>query len=439
LLGTGVVSALQVAHEDIAMPSDWIKVDRLLRGVAHFWWRQHDEEVSERKDGSGKAPLATPRQSRLGAETELSGVELHSCLLGTEVLHRLMFSSLMLHRHTSAGNTMTLNEWVHLNTGIEAGGADVPMHVQQRVFKAIVEAQKLGGAQLASSPLAQRLDVKTKVASWAYVCYAGRSQAAYGQESAAWPSTSLRALAAEGGVASAGRAGPLPGGAAGLGDDAAAFTEELGYCDFAALPRRRRVSALSALAQPVHKDAPLDECGDDEDIVWASVCSWALFLAHEPGDAPPFAFVWLPHCVLHGADAAKRCLVLRSRPASPQNFQGSGGSDWVDMCLLLGDGRFQPLEAPRLVLRCPTQADYDAWAERLSEACSPAGVQPHGPKVGGARQPMSLDTAWPRDGGQPQSSDGDEPIFESDSDSAAEGGPVSGEARRTPLGDARRV
>ena len=40
LLGTGVCSALEAASRDLTLPDDWLKVDRLLRGVAHFWWKQ---------------------------------------------------------------------------------------------------------------------------------------------------------------------------------------------------------------------------------------------------------------------------------------------------------------------------------------------------------------------------------------------------------------
>ena len=53
LLGTGVLTALQTVSHDLTLPRDWLKVDRLLRGVAHFWWKQHEEEINERRNEGG--------------------------------------------------------------------------------------------------------------------------------------------------------------------------------------------------------------------------------------------------------------------------------------------------------------------------------------------------------------------------------------------------
>mmetsp|Transcript_38590 Transcript_38590/g.110910 ORF Transcript_38590/g.110910 Transcript_38590/m.110910 type:complete len:758 (-) Transcript_38590:2-2275(-) len=430
LLGTGVVSALQIALEDISMPSDWIKVDRLLRGIAHFWWRQHDEEAADRGSGESRAPLSKPSQGRRGAAYELRGLELHRCLLGTDVLHRLLFSALLLERHVAAGSSMSLNEWVHLNMGIEAGGADVPVHVQTGIYRTIAEAKEpLWGKPPAPVARAQRLDLEPRVACWAFVRYIGRSQASHGLESAAWPSSSLRSLVAEGGVASAGQAGPLPGCDLGDSDDAVPLpsASEVGTCGFAAPAARRRVRAMSALAQPLHKDAPAEDCSEDEETVWASLRGCALLLAHEPGGAPPFAFVWLQHLVLHKADPTKRCLFLQGRqPQAHQQAQWTGSDEWVDMCLLLGDGRFQPLEAPRLVLRFPNQCGYEMWAERLTELCPPEGAKPPGLRVSGVRLPASIETDWPKELGRdrkPPTSGGDAPAaIASEADPAAEGG-----------------
>merc|ERR1712045_417296 len=53
LLGTGVVSALQVAFNKASVPRDWQKLDRLSRGISHFWWQQHSEnEMTKTEDAS---------------------------------------------------------------------------------------------------------------------------------------------------------------------------------------------------------------------------------------------------------------------------------------------------------------------------------------------------------------------------------------------------
>lgn len=55
-----VTTALEAISHDIRLPTDWLKalfvpkakthssraalqVDRLLRGIAHFWWKQHED------------------------------------------------------------------------------------------------------------------------------------------------------------------------------------------------------------------------------------------------------------------------------------------------------------------------------------------------------------------------------------------------------------
>jgi len=74
LLNTGALHALQLAFQEIAVPDDWAKTDRLVQGIAHFWWRQHE-------DSEGYQPQ---NYKRVNSHTEAAGVELQRCLQGSD-------------------------------------------------------------------------------------------------------------------------------------------------------------------------------------------------------------------------------------------------------------------------------------------------------------------------------------------------------------------
>merc|ERR1719272_487664 len=205
LLGTGVVGALETSFHEMAVPSGWVKADRLTRGIAHFWWRQHEEECQENQQGG--LDVTRTVHGGVGSRGELSGLELQRLLLGSECLHRLMFSALMLHQWLRQGQHMTLSEWVQLNTGIEGNGNDVPMHVQTGIYKAIAE----GNVSLSGRPVPSTLPLVPIMEGWSYVHYSGRAQITTGTDAAAWPDASPRVLAAQGGASSVGRTGILPG------------------------------------------------------------------------------------------------------------------------------------------------------------------------------------------------------------------------------------
>lgn len=357
LLGTGVVSALRVALHEVAMPRDWQKADRLTRGIAHFWWRQHEEELADRKS-EGKPPDL----QGIGARGELAGVELQRSLLGTDGLHRLMFSAWMLHRWLSAGHQMSLNEWVQLNTGIEGSGCDVPIHVQTGIYKAMVASGSPFGDQ---RPKHEPMLLPT-MQSWAGVHYYGRPQVSHAGDLAAWPDASPRTLAAQGGASSAGRTAPLPGGPEREDEEVEQRVELGGSCTGSA--GKRRVCALSALAAPAA--VPGLGRGGDVEAAWVSLQHRLLFLAHSPQDAPPYAVVSLDRVALREVDSAGRRLVLASRAeASWPPAATTSEDEWLDLCLLLGDGRFQSLEAPQLELQLASSADFDAWVAHLGELC----------------------------------------------------------------------
>jgi len=153
LKGTGVVSALVKAFRHIRAPPDLRKIDRLSSGIAHLWWRTHDEQEDDpwedgEKDDEGldwtmfcedpsHVPADTPES------TESIGMELRRSFHSVEGFRRLMFSSVMLCWNLHAAprifpsaaspRRLSLSEWLDLNMGIEADGGNVPVHVQKGI------------------------------------------------------------------------------------------------------------------------------------------------------------------------------------------------------------------------------------------------------------------------------------------------------------------
>lgn len=332
LLGTGVVAALETAFHEMAVPGGWVKADRLTRGVAHFWWRQHEEELQESQEGG----LDVLRNLQcVGTRGELAGLELQRLLLGSESLHRLMFSALMLHQWIKKGQRMTLSEWVQLNTGIEGNGNDVPMHVQRGIYQVISE----GNISLSGRPVPALPQMVPTAEAWAYVHYSGRAQITSGSDPAAWPDASPRLLAAQGGTTSAGRSTPFP---------------DTGESQDAKLA-----------------GSPLDGGPNGKgEATWLSLHPSLLLLSSgAAADAPPYAFVSLRHAVLKETNADTRRILLRSRADPTWPPLASGEEDWLELCLLLGDGRFQPLEAPYLELQMVADHDFQIWSTHLGELC----------------------------------------------------------------------
>lgn len=388
LLGTGVVSALEVAFKDLAVPSDWVKVDRLTRGLAHFWWRQHEEELQERQEGEFDDEDYDLVVAAGGCDPELAGLQLQRLLLGTETLYRLLFSALMLHQWLTMGNMMTLSEWSQLNTCIEGNGGDVPAQVQSGIYKAIAYGQP--AIKLRDSPVPPITPLVPTMEGWAHIHFNAPFHSRRGW-SPLWPQASPRLLAEQGGAASVGRSAPLP----------YRFEEE-----------PPEDSPLRPPSEPAEHKAP------DGEATWLSLHHNILLLSTGPGasavaaerssaaalNMPPYAFIWLRNAALKEADGDGLRLVLGSRPrveykafgdkvqanpmGSPSPLQdGSVANGGVQegrlpICLLLHDGRFQPLATPQLELRFASHHDFTSWTAKLKEA-SPLGDKPWSGLPGG--------------------------------------------------------
>lgn len=370
LLGTGVISALEAIFRDVGVPADFLRCNRLVQGVAHFWWLQHEEERRARcEDGIGPSGAALPPAAVGGAGAaagEAVGFELMRSVQRDRTLHGLMFSALMLRRWLHGGKRMTLTEWVALNEGIEVGVLDVPLKVQEPLYQAVsagldFASDRLGTIRPSLSPAAE---------GRAMILFNGRAQVSHNGIPSDFPELRPRLLAMRGGVSSAGMS-------------SCAMEEPLSRCS-------------------------RDDCSDgqsSEERAWLTLQRWYLFFAPvaaadtKHGERPPpYAFVHLKRIALRVVDVPQRRLVLTSRISDAKADQGPLGSanceDWLELCLLLADGRFQPMEAPNLQLRFDDAAEFEAWAAALAEATSERQVAaafapaaaPTGPLPGASRQ-----------------------------------------------------
>mmetsp|Transcript_12604 Transcript_12604/g.21917 ORF Transcript_12604/g.21917 Transcript_12604/m.21917 type:complete len:658 (-) Transcript_12604:165-2138(-) len=346
LLGTGVVTALEVAFRHMSIPNSLLKVDRLIRGIAHFWWRQHEEDLQDNPEGITDNMFGL---HCVGLRGELAGLELQRLLLGTESLHRLMFSTVMLHKWVQSGKVMSLNEWIQLNTGIEGTGNDVPIHVQTGIYKALLQLiadEKVSLSRHLEPLLLPGQPPVPAMKGWAYVYYSGRAQMSTGAHPAAWPDASPRALAAQGGASSVGMASPLPE------------------------PPDEALVRGKPLACPFDAGSTKPCC----EAAWLCLHkTLLLFAQNNASKTPPYAFISVRHTIVRETEASARRLVLAARPDPDKpELQWpplvNGDDEWLELCLLLGDGRFQPLEAPSLELRFSTDREYDEWVARLWSA-----------------------------------------------------------------------
>eukprot|EP00929_Paragymnodinium_shiwhaense_P004142 TRINITY_DN10486_c0_g1_i2.p1 TRINITY_DN10486_c0_g1~~TRINITY_DN10486_c0_g1_i2.p1 ORF type:complete len:758 (+),score=162.32 TRINITY_DN10486_c0_g1_i2:181-2454(+) len=391
LVGTGVVSALETAFHDVSVPDDWLKTDRLTRGVAHFWWRQHAEELMD--DASCRPPEG--RNANIRDHTveqgrgELSGLDLQRCLLGTDALHRLMFSTLMLYQWLKAGQTMSLNEWTQLNMGIETNGSDIPMHVQTAIYKVVIESDLRFGRNAREVLERKPLDAMAlTIDGCANVRYSGRAHIGTGSDAAAWTDATPRLLAAAGGVLSAGRAGDVPrfghGGMSTLPRPSGAangkIREEMwrpadhpnGYARGHSALSRDLPLAMSSMSRPLDSLATgsgIGGTGCQAEAAWLSLHGWMLLLSTATEDNTTYAFVSLRHAMIREADPHAGRLVITSRPEATWPPLVHNEDGWLDLCLLLSDGRFQAMEAPELEIRFSRQSDFAAWRKQLEEIC----------------------------------------------------------------------
>ncbi|CAE7373100.1 secG, partial [Symbiodinium necroappetens] len=115
LLGTGVVSCLAKVFKSFVMPTELLKIDRLVDGIAQIWWRQHEQLA--KKEGE------TAYRGGVGEDgAEVQGLELMHVAGSYDVLHQLMFSTVLLHWNLYAplprSQRVTTEQWLQIGSGI---------------------------------------------------------------------------------------------------------------------------------------------------------------------------------------------------------------------------------------------------------------------------------------------------------------------------------
>jgi len=421
LKGTGIVSALVKAFRHIRAPPDLRKIDRLSSGIAHLWWRTHDEHEDDPWDDGTKgddgldwnAFCEDPSHVPIDGpdSTEAVGMELRRSFHSVEGFRRLMFSSVMLCWNLHAAprifpsaaspRRLTLNEWLDLNQGLEADGGNVPSHVQKGVFQKIMMGwtpQLLPDFSASSPPVSSEridrgsnpADATCSVKGWASIPHGGLER--------------LDPLL-QGGH----HAGLANHGLANHGLAQSVFSETSSSVN-QPLP-----ASSSGIVQPSRN------AEDGGEAVWLSLRhSLFLFLSSSPNDPAPYAFIRLQDAVLRDVDYTHNHLILAGRLKGPaeedaSKHNGQPARNLAEMhnttsrtlpfgdprlplplCFLLADGRFQPFEALWLEIQFSSGEDLECWARELGSACDcldlqkkerlarDAGEKFNGPKSRGA-------------------------------------------------------
>lgn len=358
LLNTGVISSLSRAFSVLQLPEDLQKIDRLVRGLAHVWWRKHkalDEGLADGQTSQlcQEARASKDLQSKAqdgDQQSELQGLELKQYLAGSDALCQLMLSAVLLHWFVHANGSgpsrqLSFEAWLALNRGIEAGGTDVPEHVQRRVHAVVCESFReelvlskptgLSG-QPAGSPGeegggAGALSVCATLEGWVEIL----------DSTLAGPEASARDGTCGEHTASAGLAQGLGSGRSGMLQ--AAFASATG----GAGGNKGTVAAGVG------------------GRVWASLCSIFLLFATSPGDDAgnaPYVLTDARHLRVAHVSTETLGITLQGVPGknTPDKLEIP-----ITFVLLLADGRWREVRVTKLDLKVETAEELQSWVSNL--------------------------------------------------------------------------
>lgn len=366
LQNTGVVSALIQVFHMLQLPDDLQKINCLVHGVARIWWRQHERM---QRESSGVVPARQKQGSENGSmqlhlTQELCGLELKQYLSGSDVLHQLMFSTVLLHWYlyrdgpNAAKKEMDFATWQRLNRGIETNGTNVPDHVQQQVYTlvnkafipelAVASAQRKGegGPDEGGGP---------------------------GEIAAERPTAPLLApfAAAEGWAQIVGGGFPKPSGAAGVQTVTYSHVSSI----FSEVTHGNSGIVRSPLAAgtDLKKSEAPNRMAKRDDFAWLSVVYTLLFFAAHPQMGAPYAFIELRRVCISHMDEGNQELALVGTldPEEPDTAdftvarRDPNGVSPVGIVLMLPDGRWQELSMPKLDLRFPSAESLKMWANHI--------------------------------------------------------------------------
>lgn len=450
LLYTGVLSSLSEAFMVLQLPEDLQKIDRIVRSLAYVWWRKHralGETYGETGNPVSRAferkteprqPLPVMWMGDTSRQPEFAGLELMQYLASSDVLCQLMLSTVLLHWYVHNNDNvgapprhLPFETWMALNRGIELGGADVPGHVQRRIYDdvcgrfrrelslattlqpqaacaassaAAVASSDEGGdpaaepkapcpmPAAASVPLAPGAIVLVNAAASvpggappdAVPRMPGAEQATPGASLTAGlglgRETRLVALAqcaqVQGWVQLLEGAPPCPEAMGGLANSREGCERTSMSCWAGSLQAASAASealstepkAASPLFQSSAWAAPQPSVPPPEEQVWASLCHVFLFFAAAPGGSTSAA----PYAM---TDARQLKVSQVDSASRTLTLQGVGGKDLGQgrdppllFAVLLSDGRWLEVKVKRVVLKVEKDEELPLWVAKLVHA-----------------------------------------------------------------------
>lgn len=415
LIGTGVVAALAKVFDQLAIPTDMQKIDRLVDGIAQIWWRQH-EQISS-KD------LRTSSDD----DKEVQGLPLMKCMQSHDVLSQLMFSAILLHWNLYAplpsSQKLSPEQWLTLNEGLGVSGIEnldtaalcSIRHVHSLVYNMIShnfypQLQIWGGAQARPPKLVQKpaLTATEPMASgWARLAAGGFPSLAFAGPTTTGSSSyrHLRSILSETTMGGFNLVSPSQ-------------SRCQSRADASPMPSASRLpistfvtrSALSntlappkAIAERVHDEdnketvefggrSPRNGFGS-QDMAWLALYQGLLFLAPKSQPWAPYAFLYTSGLSVRTDSATLTLTLLPQRTSVSEDkkiAKTHSSSSLIpptpttalparlQVVFLLPDARWQVLEVPRFQVSFSDAQQLEVWSKKFegSEAGPSPSSQP---------------------------------------------------------------
>jgi len=349
---TGVVSSLARVFDELQVPSDLQKIDRLVHSVARMWWRQH-----EKGDDEG---------SEVGAGIEM--YESHSLkqyISGPETLYQLMFSAMMLHGslHSHFGNHhLSLPEWIELNRGLEAAQSDVPVQILESTYHTI---QNTFIPQFAIQRSTDSEDSSELL--WCFTSELD-PDSADGQvdeeheEKEESPTTEMSTVEGWVRIANDIFTKGFVGGHSGVESCriSSIFSESCAG-------RSKDPFAVNGMTR--RRTDETEQALMHSHMLWLSLCKSLLLFSSSPSATEsPHAFIHLGQVVVENSPDEPTKLTLVGHPGG--RADAKVGCGCVLLVLLLPDGRWQEIELPRLDIEVAERAEFERWLFELQTVCT---------------------------------------------------------------------
>ncbi|CAJ1395293.1 unnamed protein product [Effrenium voratum] len=337
LLGTGVASCLAKVFKAIVIPTEMVKIDRLVDGVAQIWWRQHEQLAKKGDQVSMEGP-------------EVQGLQLMKSVGSYDMLHQLMFSAILLHWNLYAplpqSQRVTLEQWLEISD-VE-GGATLK-HVQSLIYD-VISQNFYPQLEIWKPRAPPKLEAQSvpEAEGWGRIV-GGFPSLAFASAHRVDNYRHLRSILSEG-TATSFLQSPEPsrgeGGAArpaqvpGFGEDDYVH----GYQE-------------SLVAGPFGGSR-----------VWLALHCGFLFLSPSPEPWAPYAFMHLEGLFAQ-SDAPSLLLTLLPALLGPVGSPRSSPRPALQVVFLLPDGRWQVIEVPRFQVQLADGEQLESFRQSLMEHC----------------------------------------------------------------------